>query len=882
VTQRLPQLVGRSEELAFCESVLAHSGAPGIVVTGAAGVGKTRLASEVLAAAEMVGYATVRVTATEAGRAIPLGPFAGVLPVDADAGAASVQMLGLVRRGIATREDGRRVALFVDDAHLLDAASAMLVQQLAAAREATVIATLRTGELVPDALVALWKDHGCEYLELQPLSLEETGELIESLVEGDVDGQTKHRLSDASLGVPLVVRELILDGLQRKVLVSHLGVWRWEGLPQAGGRLLALIGARIGQLDDDERSVLELVAVGEPLSSFLLAANEAEAADALLRRQLVIVERDGRRLEIRLAHPLYGESVRAGMLPTRLAALQVRLADALDAAGLRRSGDLLRFAVFRLESGGRVTPEVFVRSAYVAFSSMDFALSERLARASVEFGSGFDGERATALALNAQARFDEAEATLVSLMETARTDEELTAVALTRATSLAGTGRNAASVEMLIDAEARVSAAACRRELECARYMAFARSGRLSEALSGFTHLLEGDDVPGDFRVMAASWTAGALVQSGRPDEALATVARWEPLAPDNVDVTRPFVVIPAAIRANFWDARIGALLCDGRLAQAEDAASDAYDRLIRGASPMLAVFMAVHRGAVALVRGRLEAARRSFREAVAQAPPGDLFFLPQALAFISQAEAQAGNPAGARRAMDDVGHPPEAAYWDPDVLLGRAWAAASEGAQREAQILAGEAADLAEERGALAAAFVAAHDIVRLGDPGAGSARLSRLAGEVEGGLVVACAEHAQAAVDADAPRIERAAARFAEMGALLWAAEADSEAAAAHRAAGREQSARAAAARSVLLLEQCEGARTPVLALAGAVVELTPREREIAGLAAGGLSNRVIAERLVVSVRTVENNLQRAYGKLGVRNRRELAGVVRATELE
>ena len=56
----------------------------------------------------------------------------------------------------------------------------------------------------------------------------------------------------------------------------------------------------------------------------------------------------------------------------------------------------------------------------------------------------------------------------------------------------------------------------------------------------------------------------------------------------------------------------------------------------------------------------------------------------------------------------------------------------------------------------------------------------------------------------------------------------------------------------------------------------ELTPREREIATLAAGGASNREIAERLVVSVRTVENTLQRIYGKLGIRNRAELAGVL------
>jgi DNA-binding NarL/FixJ family response regulator len=51
-----------------------------------------------------------------------------------------------------------------------------------------------------------------------------------------------------------------------------------------------------------------------------------------------------------------------------------------------------------------------------------------------------------------------------------------------------------------------------------------------------------------------------------------------------------------------------------------------------------------------------------------------------------------------------------------------------------------------------------------------------------------------------------------------------------------------------------------------------LTPREREVALLAAGGLSSPAIAERLVVSVRTVDNHLQRVYGKLGIGGRGEL----------
>jgi DNA-binding NarL/FixJ family response regulator len=45
---------------------------------------------------------------------------------------------------------------------------------------------------------------------------------------------------------------------------------------------------------------------------------------------------------------------------------------------------------------------------------------------------------------------------------------------------------------------------------------------------------------------------------------------------------------------------------------------------------------------------------------------------------------------------------------------------------------------------------------------------------------------------------------------------------------------------------------------------------------LAAGGLSNREIAERLVVSVRTIDNHLHSAYSKLGVTGREELPAIL------
>ena len=118
----------------------------------------------------------------------------------------------------------------------------------------------------------------------------------------------------------------------------------------------------------------------------------------------------------------------------------------------------------------------------------------------------------------------------------------------------------------------------------------------------------------------------------------------------------------------------------------------------------------------------------------------------------------------------------------------------------------------------------------------------------------------------------------QFERIGARLLAAESASEAAQAFRTRDgvlRPPWAFAGAA----LAEACEGARTPGLIVPVMVVPLTARERDIATSAAQGESSKAIAERLFLSVRTVNNHLQNVYSKLGVTGRGQLAGRVGVT---
>ncbi|NEA99219.1 LuxR C-terminal-related transcriptional regulator [Streptomyces sp. SID13726] len=158
-------------------------------------------------------------------------------------------------------------------------------------------------------------------------------------------------------------------------------------------------------------------------------------------------------------------------------------------------------------------------------------------------------------------------------------------------------------------------------------------------------------------------------------------------------------------------------------------------------------------------------------------------------------------------------------------------------------------------------------YDAVRLGVPDRAAGRLSGV-----------FAEHAEALADGDGPALDRAARSLEQRGYLLFAAEAHAHAVRAHR---DPSAARTSRTRAVALARRCQGARTP--ALSGLVLgELTARQRQIVTLAAAGLSNRQIAEKLTLSIRTVGNHLYSAYARLGASDRDALPCLVELPEAQ
>jgi DNA-binding CsgD family transcriptional regulator len=169
-------------------------------------------------------------------------------------------------------------------------------------------------------------------------------------------------------------------------------------------------------------------------------------------------------------------------------------------------------------------------------------------------------------------------------------------------------------------------------------------------------------------------------------------------------------------------------------------------------------------------------------------------------------------------------------------------------------------------------------HDMMRTGGQDA-SGRLAELASLSDSPLVAARAGHAAAAQAGDGEALAGTATNFEAMGALLLAAEAWSGAAESFAQAGDRRAATAALRRSHALATECEGAATPALFHENPAVPLSEREREIVMLAADGMASKDIADRLFLSVRTVNNHLQHAYAKLGISSRAGLAEAIGGT---
>jgi DNA-binding CsgD family transcriptional regulator len=867
-------LIGRVGELRRLRELVLDVACPGVVLAAAAGVGKTRLARECLAIAEGAGLATVPVTASRSAAGLPFGAVAPLLPpVDQTNGTAAADRSDLLRRSaeaLVARAGSRRLAVTVDNAHLLDDASATLIHQLAATNAAFVLATVRAGEPAPDPVVALWRDGLVERIELGGLQAEAVEELLSAALGGPVDRAAVSLLAARSQGNVLFLRELVLGGLDDGTLRDDGGIWRLEGPLAPSDRLVELVEARLGTLEAAERDLLELVSFGEPVGSAELGAlGDPALAEGLERKGLLASAMNGRRLEVRLAHPLYGEVLRTRIPALRVHRIARSLADVVEGTGARRREDTLRVATWRLTGGG-ARPGLMLAAASSARWHYEFPLAERLARAAVAAGAGFEASLLAAQLAWRQGRTAQASAELAVLATEAGDDEQRALVATARIGDCLYRLRYEEALRIAEDAEAKIADPAWRDETSAMRagVMLLADGPRAAaEVTEPILQRAEGRAL-----VWACMSGARSLGRLGRLDAALEACSRGYDA---QLTVKVPMDWYP-------WihlDARCELLALSGRFLESEVLATEQYDQSLADGSPEAQAQFALRLAKSVGEQGRVQQGARYTQEAVALFRQlGRPLNVRDALATLALAASLGGRPgvaAEALAAIDDLDGP-SSIYNAVDLRRAKAWTAAASGDLPQASLALDEAATLGEDIGDLFGAAAALHDLARLGHAKDIAERLHAVVDHLEGDLAPARLAHVESLTRDDPNGLHQASLAFESMGANLLAAEAAADAAVAWRHAGDPRQAAAAERHAATLADRCEGATTPALHAIQTRARLTPAEREAAMLAAAGRSNKQIANELNLSVRTIETRLQHVYEKLGIGGREELANAL------
>ncbi|MBX7432761.1 LuxR C-terminal-related transcriptional regulator [Mycobacterium sp. Y57] len=860
-------LIGRTAELDVIAAALRDSagGSRGIVLAGVAGVGKTRLAAEAATRFRDAGGRRWWVSGTASARSVPLGAFANVV--------TEYRTDPLRRVGEAIDSlvgDGLRpVAVCVDDAHLLDDLSAFAVLQMVTRRLATVVLTIRTGGAAPDAITTVWKDH-LPRLEIQPLSLTDTAQLLEEVLAGAVESLTVRRLWRLTEGNALYLRHLVAGELSAGRIVRRAGMWVWEGDPELPPTLVELLTKRVAEVPEHVRGVLDALAADEPLELDVLGnVSDVDAVADAEALGLVRIDFSGRPPRARLAHPMLGEVSRSGSL--RLKRLRGRIAGELARMPGTSPQDLVRRAVLTVESDLEPDTPLLVDAASAAMQMNELRLAETLSAHALERGDCAEAMIPHAMAIMWQQRAGEAEEIFAEL-SIALPGPERAHAAMLRAINLAAMlGRLGAAEAVLADGPPNPLRGTPLIE-SAIRALIVLERGHAASAVRAAVPVVT-DPAADHMARTLSSWTAiTALGDLGRVDE-IAPIAEvgYRTAEVSTVVAHARFPLAALHTRAHWLAGSLDAL-----------DATAARVQLDAARVPHQQAWNAFFAGMSSLSRGALADTCRQCREALVNLGDTGGGWLMQLFirSWLATATAMAGMGADARKALD-ANHwwdraDPDARIWDAERALAQSWVCAAEGATSQAITIARGAARRECRFGRGATETLLLQTATQFGDRTT-APRLTELATSVQGPRVRAAAGHAHALAQGCGDELVLAARQYSAFGDRLAAADACAHAAVAYRAAGRRGAALNASADAIRFSNECQGADTPALRAAKMPLPLTPRQREIVTLAAEGLSNQLIAHRLRVSVRSVEGHLLRASRRAGVNGRSELVELVR-----
>ncbi|MBF4572530.1 hypothetical protein ITJ64_08370 [Herbiconiux sp. VKM Ac-1786] len=810
---------------------------------------------------------------------------------------------------------GREIDRF-DDAQSDRLASAVRAGELLLVAEAS------SRRRLPEALDALRREGLVEVVELTVLTPRELLLIAETELGGRLDHDAVPQLVSARGGGHLAAfEEWIAWCRSSGALVEAGGVWSLRAPIPRSDRLRALVLDRSAVEPRDGASgdaagtevaeaALELLALAPGLALDTVIAvlarlgtpaAEAEAAlERLEDRSMLAIVPSSPHEALYVRDGIDEEILAAGvgvLRRRRIAAAVVEVLSQSDPAQLGPAA-LVSLARYGLDLGVPPAPEVLVAAAKSALRSPDAGSALRIASAAVEAGGGFDAEL-TLAAAEAQAGFaGRASDRLERLVDTASDDIQRTDALHAMIRHVRESAVRAAPViddsswDRLVPADARRDA--------LKGFMLFsldepaAALALIEPALPALSGLEEAEAW---FHVAAIRLSLGRLTSAEQAlDEAERAYAACSADASHLQMLRMQIGVLRGRVRESLRTVRslrdaagvFGQPLAEGMLGWA-------IGNLLASAGSIDAAIQEF-RTAIRIVEeagfGRTRALV-AMDLALAHALAGEEQLALDALPW-TDSDGDATDPDRAADASADPAGP--AAHGAGPAATGKllkvqGWIHAGAGRWEQARSAFLRSAAIFEGGGFRLPSMAVLTDAARAGNAVEVLDRVEELGRDMDGecleiGIDLVRVLAKRERLDPDdalgagrlAPELEAVGAAAEGVEQFIVAAELFDHAARLHRRAGAERAGAACGRLRDRNLAECGLARLPLIP-AEHPVSLSQREREIAGLAVDGCSNREIADRLVLSVRTVETHLLRVYRKLGVRGRTELAGALTQT---
>lgn len=865
-------LTGRREPLDRICNIVRNGTSQAVFLMAGPGIGKTSLAEGI--AERLAGELNILlIHGSSALAAVPFGvltPYTGELTAE-----ESISPVAVLRSMWTYFEKlkaggGAPVLLIIDDAHHLDEASAAVVADLISAGWATVLAAARPRPGLPQPLDQLWYDGLAERVDLRPLNREQIEEVLAHVLDGTVPAATVDAVWGASGGNPRVLDALLHDAAEAGVLAKRNGIWVLLGpLPADGTQLTAVVTKDHLRRGPEEQEALKLVSLAGPVGRKVIEDICGAGVVRSLLDQQVIIEGSGVPAELLMWNALFGSSIRNTLSVSRSLQLLEKIRAHQQGAVLHGEG-MLRSVEWALECGLRVPDHTLLAAAREALRRFRNGSAQSIAGKIHDPALLPSAQAIQARALYNDGAYREAAVFLDACWQQFSGTPDYAAVFLLRVSAHQASG---GSLEALAEEVQQRNADGAQDGGPDgpARILQLLQLGALVDADALAAEVIElrkAAPRPGDepVRALAEGLLAHALAAVGRPveglDAALLAASELPPLE-ESLFFFTEFV--------------LGRLVTD-YLAMGEwESAERELNNYAAGHTSGAATFngsLQILRGYSLLRQGRMERAYQVLLpavEALRLNDPLQLFRFGSAAAFY--VAARLGDTAQAKRLEQDFN---DAVSGGPAHELPAAAysAAAAEYLARDGKGLAAlhtliTTPEAAARSGTLLEILAVCWE---LGDPSV-IPLVQEVAGRVEGRWAEAMLTLAKRWEEANGGALMDTASALEESGFVNLAREAYARASTLLEQAGERRRSRQA----VALRERCdhelgERFREGRFIAAAPAVHLTRREQDIVELAVQGLTDREIAQRLMVSVRTVEGHLYRTYVKLGVRSRDEL----------